>query len=770
MRLLERNNDGEFSLTKDFGDHVFRYAILSHTWGADTEEVTFRDLMDGTGKSKAGYGKIRFCGEQARRDGLYYFWVDTCCIDKSNNTELAEAINSMFRWYRESTKCYVYLSDVSITKPNTSTPLSEFTWESAFRASRWFTRGWTLQELLAPDSVELFSRAGKRLGDKKTLEQQIHEITGIAVLALQGAPLSQFRVDDRLLWAENRQTARKEDKAYSLLGIFNVYMPLIYGEGRDNVLIRLREEIDKSSRKLDRLPSPKQQHELYITEGTSYRPLKYSCPNFTGRADFISRLRDFFGPETTSRLRRRDFVLYGLGGCGKTQICLKFAEESTHMFWKIFWIDATSATTLDLSFREIALDPAATYDGVEDSIDSIVRWLSRQDKEWLVIFDNADEEPETVERFLAPSNRGNTLITSRNPNMRQLVHEGAFAQVEQMEEGEAISLLCMVAHITNPSDETLARLRLIVNELGFIPLAIRHAGVAIAHGFCNYRDYLEMFHQHPLRLLAHPSFKGASQYDLNLIATWETSLVAIQGNAVTEGGQVLNSALHIFRIFSFFHPNGIMDDIFRRAASFGDALPPDENFSPALGLPEARDHLPRHILPTHEQGGWDPIIFKEAIRMLLKHSFIQIDVSNGVYSVHPLVQYWARHRMTKEEQADAFRTATALLATAAGSRSTEENYTFRRQLIPHVHALYQFRVETGLPDQYYDDASNYFWTLYEENEYWKDAEKLGQTVMKKRLGVLGETHPSTVESMARLALTLRQLDSGKGLKNCSRRR
>jgi hypothetical protein len=167
MRLLERNNDGEFSLTKDFGDHVPRYAILSHTWGADTEEVTFRDLTDGTGKSKAGYGKIRFCGEQARRDGLEYFWVDTCCIDKSNNTELAEAINSMFRWYRDAAKCYVYLSDVSITKPNTSTLLSEFTWESAFRASRWFTRGWILQELLAPDSVEFFSRAGKRLGIKK---------------------------------------------------------------------------------------------------------------------------------------------------------------------------------------------------------------------------------------------------------------------------------------------------------------------------------------------------------------------------------------------------------------------------------------------------------------------------------------------------------------------------------------------------------------------------------------------------------------------------
>jgi hypothetical protein len=249
MRLLEYDSDSRLGLTKNFSDHIPKYAILSHTWGADTEEVNFRDLIDGTGKSKDGYRKIRFCGEQASRDGLQYFWVDTCCIDKSNSVELAEAINSMFRWYRDAAKCYVYLSDVSTAKRRRSTSLSKLAWESAFRASRWFTRGWTLQELLAPSSVEFFSEEGKRLGNKKTLEQQIHEITGIAVSAIHGAPLSQFGVEERLLWAASRQTTREEDKAYSLLGIFDIYMPLIYGEGRDNALSRLKEEIDKPSKR-----------------------------------------------------------------------------------------------------------------------------------------------------------------------------------------------------------------------------------------------------------------------------------------------------------------------------------------------------------------------------------------------------------------------------------------------------------------------------------------------------------------------------------------
>jgi len=246
MRLLQYNNDGDFSLTEFFeGDIPKKYAILSHRWGA--EEVTFKDLTDGTSKGKAGYGKIQFCGEQARRDGLQYFWVDTCCIDKSNAVELQEAINSMFRWYQNAAKCYVYLSDVSTRGRKASDRFSEYTWESAFRSSRWFTRGWTLQELLAPgpDSVEFFSQERDRLGDKRTLEPQIHEITGIPITALRGTPLSQFDVDDRLLWAETRQTTREEDRAYSLFGIFDIQIPLRYGEGRDKALKRLREEIDK---------------------------------------------------------------------------------------------------------------------------------------------------------------------------------------------------------------------------------------------------------------------------------------------------------------------------------------------------------------------------------------------------------------------------------------------------------------------------------------------------------------------------------------------
>ena len=113
MRLLQYSENEELSIHSfDDGD-ILSHAILSHTWGTDTDEVTFANLETGRDKTKPGYNKIHFCADQARREGLQYFWIDTCCIDKANKAELAFAIRSMFHWYRIAARCYVYLSDIS---------------------------------------------------------------------------------------------------------------------------------------------------------------------------------------------------------------------------------------------------------------------------------------------------------------------------------------------------------------------------------------------------------------------------------------------------------------------------------------------------------------------------------------------------------------------------------------------------------------------------------------------------------------------------------
>jgi hypothetical protein len=213
-------------------------AILSHTW-TDGQEITYQDLVTNTGKRKTGYDKIKFCGYQATKDAIKYFWVDTCCIDKSDLDELTTTINSMFRWYQKAKKCYVYLADVSTTGSDAHVDAQQMSWEAAFWKSRWFTRGWTLQELIAPATVEFFSKEGRLLGSKASLEKLIQEITRIPIQALQGNPFSDFSLAERIKWSSQRQTAREEDIVYCLLGLCEVSMPAIYGEGKENALKRL---------------------------------------------------------------------------------------------------------------------------------------------------------------------------------------------------------------------------------------------------------------------------------------------------------------------------------------------------------------------------------------------------------------------------------------------------------------------------------------------------------------------------------------------------
>lgn len=236
MRLIKVDT---FEL-EEFMDHrSTRYAILSHTWGQ--KEVTFADMQRGLPHAEAmpSFEKIRGACRQAAIDGFKFVWVDTCCIDKSSSAELSEAINSMFRWYKDAAICYAYLPDVVEVGEG-------FEAESQFRKSRWFTRGWTLQELLAPKKVIFYSREWVELGSKKKFGTMISEVTGIDSAALITFNVTRFSVAERMSWASVRVTTRPEDIAYCLLGLFGVNMSLLYGEG-ERAFIRLEETILESS-------------------------------------------------------------------------------------------------------------------------------------------------------------------------------------------------------------------------------------------------------------------------------------------------------------------------------------------------------------------------------------------------------------------------------------------------------------------------------------------------------------------------------------------
>ncbi|KAI0967926.1 HET-domain-containing protein [Xylaria arbuscula] len=255
------------------------YAILSHTWGS--EEVTLEAMKCASTRSNLkGYDKIAATCRIALEQGLEYAWVDTCCIDKSSSAELSEAINSMFAWYRNASVCYAWLSDYtrddsfdltdeavlasfeareSIAKDNGYSDPPPLTSKEldmrnrigqSLRKSRWFARGWTLQELIAPKHVEFYDRDWKCFGSKAELAPLLAWITGVDPGVLKGvSSLEQVLVGRRMSWAANRQTRRLEDMAYCLLGIFDINMPLLYGEG-EKAFTRLQEEIIRSSNDL----------------------------------------------------------------------------------------------------------------------------------------------------------------------------------------------------------------------------------------------------------------------------------------------------------------------------------------------------------------------------------------------------------------------------------------------------------------------------------------------------------------------------------------
>ena len=233
MRLL---NTRTLTLTAFIGEAP-DYVILSHRW--EEEELIFEDVMNSPindpsspARAKRGFSKVQGTCALALKDGFDWVWIDSCCIDKSSSAELQEAINSMFRWYQEAQICYAYLSDVS----------DRDTGFDAFRQSLWFTRGWTLQELF-------YAADWTSIGSKASRAAEIAHITGIDLAALRNDwhdLKDKYLAAEKISWASHRLVTRTEDIAYCLLGIFDVNMPLLYGEGGLKAFRRLQQVVFES--------------------------------------------------------------------------------------------------------------------------------------------------------------------------------------------------------------------------------------------------------------------------------------------------------------------------------------------------------------------------------------------------------------------------------------------------------------------------------------------------------------------------------------------
>ncbi|KAI1842834.1 hypothetical protein JX266_011010 [Neoarthrinium moseri] len=411
MRLLQLGAAGELVLTKDMTRDIPPYAILSHTWGSDDEEVKLQDLniasqvgSEAKWMQTSGYQKILFCGQQAKQDGIEYFWVDTCCIDKTSSAELTEAINSMFRWYQDAQKCYVFLSDVH--NGSQADESGGLAWKSEFQKSRWFRRGWTLQELLAP----------------KSLVRLVHSITGIRPDALEGHPMCEFDTLERMSWLAKRQTMREEDLAYCMLGIFGVQMPLLYGEGGDRAQVRLRETIAKwLGEPRSGLPLPVR-HSAVPPDPHFIVPFGRNA-DFVGRRDLVEQLVEQVRPSANEDACQNT-VVKGLGGVGKTQLALEVAYRTRkeHPACSIFWVSAVSAATFENTYRDIgnALELPGLDNDKADVKGLVKAALEKYPGSWLLIIDNANDvdllfgDGGVDLRGCLPSNRyGSVFLTTR---------------------------------------------------------------------------------------------------------------------------------------------------------------------------------------------------------------------------------------------------------------------------------------------------------------------------------------------------------------------
>jgi tetratricopeptide (TPR) repeat protein len=755
MRFLKLNDSGQLILVERSRDSIPEYAILSHTWGPDGEEVTYEDLLQGTGRNKPGYKKLDFCAKQAEKDGLTYFWIDTCCINKANFTELSEAINSMFDFYRKAARCYVYLSDV----PDPNDPAS--TVELAFPSSRWFKRGWTLQELIAPQLVQFFSWTGDQLGTKASRVQQVHEITGIATEALQGCSLSQFDVSERLSWAAERQTTVEEDAAYCLLGICGIHMPLIYGEGRQNALERLQREVS-----LYLQPPP-----AVPRTGHWIVPFQRN-PRFTGRKLELTRLEEMLlGKHRTSKL-----AVTGLGGVGKTQLVLEllYRIAENQRLCSIIWISAVSMESLHQSYLDTArqLGIPGLDDAEVDAKRLVQEFLAKDDAgQWLLVFDNADDIEMWMEDLgpghsteqpgrrlidhIPRSKHGSVMFTTRDRKTAAKLAPQNVVELSEMSEAMAMDLLRNCLPNLNFAEQQQDAISL-VTELTFLPLAIVQATAYIFENGITLADYLSLLLEQEEEVvdLLSEEFEDGSRYRSvkNPVATtWLISFAQIQRR----------------------------DSLAAEYLSFMSCIEPKD--------------IPQSLLPP----GPSRKAEIDAIGTLNAYSFVSRRPAGLTFDLHRLVHLATRNWLRKEGQFSQSIQKAIMRLNEIFPGDSHENRSLRRTYLPHVRCVLEsdvidddWRSRVVLLATYgsclcedgrWDEAEK---TYVQEIEILKEklgadhrdtlvgisnlavtysyqgrqdkAEKLKVQVMEIRKEKLGADHPHTLSSMSNLAVTYRQ--------------
>jgi tetratricopeptide (TPR) repeat protein len=420
-------------------------------------------------------------------------------------------------------------------------------------------------------------------------------------------------------------------------------------------------------------------------------------------------------------------------------------------FSRIYWVDGTSRETMEASIVSIASDEDAKAAGVDASSQSVLRWMGRRDDNWLMIFDGADVGYEIVERFIPPGKHGNILISTRNATMKRLASpSSAYMDVIELDETAAIELFTRAALLDDVSPVQRVHVEAIVRELCCLALAVDQAASSIATGICYIDEYLAMYNQRRRELMDDELFKGSSNYGRAVYTTWDISFTELERRASSSSSDSVSYKVAIFllRVFSFFHFDGIHEDIFRRAAEATDhdlgPLSPD---SPLLLL-----------VQQTADNGWDSFAFRAGVRILSQFSLIKMDgKSTRMYSMHRLIHQWMQDRLPMSSRSEMALLATIILARSANRGNRAEDHAHRRVLLVHLISVTPHLTHAGLMNQLSVNTIVRMTGVYRQGGKPAYAEEL----LRQAISLLHKDTPEPtkqhIELLSQLASVLRDL-------------
>ncbi|KAK5807088.1 hypothetical protein VI817_001346 [Penicillium citrinum] len=488
-------------------------------------------------------------------------------------------------------------------------------------------------------------------------------------------------------------------------------------------------------------------------------PREITTEFYIGREKLALDLRERFLAPLDKQKR---YVLYGIGGSGKSQFCLKFAADNKQRFWGVFWVNASTQ-----AFAEQAFCNLARINNLEEKFETGMHWLSKQERPWLLIIDNADDIQFDYARYFPAGGKGHIILTSRNDQCQVHATIG-FQEFNSLEENDAITLLLHESQLPVTNEKYRKTAHAIVKTLGCLPLALIQAGSSIQQNICSLDEYLDIFNFSKKIIFSNHRIQGRGSYEHNIYTTFEVSFNAIAKMRT----QRAMDAAEILQLIAFLHNDEVPEALFRNAWSsmsihrkgipkavyemvagaFGDLVTLSTSYWGWLTF-LAEGRFPQ----IFSQAGtrWDKIRFRDAIALLRSYSLIFQNTTVESYSMHPMVQYWARERLRPRAQKLWGMIAARVLAEGITTATKESDVIYRRHLIPHVDSCLRIdAVDSRQGIEFEDSISRQFTkfaAIYSEGGRWVDASKIQELLLKHKREKLGEDSEEILEVMAGLS-------------------